>query len=122
MTLLYVALGGAIGSVARYVVAERVNGWTDYAAAGTLMVNVAGSFLIGLLLTLGESRFDWPQDLRVFIAAGFLGGFTTFSALTWQTYRYADAGDAGAAAVNVGLSVVLGVLAVWAGASLARVG
>lgn len=120
MTLIWLVLGGAAGTVARYYLAERVTDATGSFAAGILVVNVLGSLAIGLFLGFAEVRFDWPEELRILVATGFLGGFTTFSALAWQTYRFADAGDAGAAIANVALSLALGMAAVWAGASAAK--
>jgi CrcB protein len=120
MTALYVAVGGALGSVARYYMAERVGGWAHSGAAGIFAVNVVGSFAIGLFLALGEERFDWSSGLRLFVAAGFLGGFTTFSTLTWQTYEFLELRDTIAAGANIAGSVVAGMIAVYAGAQLAR--
>jgi CrcB protein len=120
MTAVYLVIGGALGTVARYWVADRVGSWTDSGALGILAVNVAGSLLIGLFLGLGEGRFDWSFHTRVLVATGFLGGFTTFSTLTWQTYQFVGIRDFTAAALNVGGSVVAGMAAVYAGVGLSR--
>ena len=121
MTLVYVAIGGALGSMARHYAAERIGTWTGSAAAGIFAVNVAGAFLIGLFLALAEERFDWPLQIRLFIATGFLGGFTTFSTLSWQTREFLELRDFVAAAVYLAGSIVVGMAAVYAGGATARV-
>jgi CrcB protein len=120
VTALYLAVGGALGTLTRHYAANRVAAWTDSASAGIFAVNIAGSFLIGLFFALGEGRFDWSYHARLLVATGFLGGFTTFSALTWQTRELAGAGDVAAAALNMGASVAFGLLAVYAGDALGR--
>lgn len=120
MNALYAALGGALGSAARYFVASRVSVWTGTAGAGVLAVNVIGSFCIGLFLALAEQRYAWSAELRMLVAVGFLGGFTTFSSLAWETRQLADAGELAGGSLNIGANVVLGMLAVYAGAALAR--
>lgn len=76
MNFLYVAIGGAAGSVARYYLTGRVADWYGPGALGVFVVNIniVGSFMIGLFLTLATERFLWPPELRVLVAAGFLGG------------------------------------------------
>lgn len=120
MTPAWLALGGALGTVARFYVADRVGAWTNSGALGIFVVNIAGSFIIGLFLTLGEDRFVWSYETRLLISTGFLGGFTTFSTLTWQTYQLAEVHDLPYAALNLIGSVVCGMLAVWAGSLAAR--
>lgn len=122
MNALYVALGGAVGSAARYLVADRVGAWTNSGAIGIFAVNIVGSFIIGLFLGLGEQRASWSPELRLLIAAGFLGGFTTFSTLTWQSYQLFEVRDATAAIANLAGSIVLGMAAVYLGAATARIG
>ncbi len=120
MTMLYLAIGGALGTVARYAVADRVGAWTDSGAFGIFVVNIAGSFLIGLFLTLGQDRLDLSFHMRILVATGFLGGFTTFSTLTWQTHEYFQIRDFAAATLNMMGTVVVGMAAVYAGAAAAR--
>jgi CrcB protein len=119
VTLLLVALGGSAGSMLRYAVDRWVVDAADVRAAGTFAVNVTGSLGIGIFFGLSE-RLGWPSDVRVLVASGFFGGFTTFSALSWQTLQLLEDGNAVGAGVNVLASVALGLLAVWAGASLGR--
>jgi CrcB protein len=118
-TLMLVALGGALGALARHgagLAAVRIMGagfpW------GTLAVNVAGSFLIGLLSVWLAAR--GLGRLSPLLLTGFLGGFTTFSAFSLDVLRLWEAGEALPAAVYVAASVGLSLVAVAAGVALAR--
>jgi CrcB protein len=120
MNVLYLVVGGALGALARYA----VEGWVDDLAGpsglGVFAVNMAGAFLIGLFLTASEERFVWPSELRLLVAVGFLGAFTTFSTLAWETKGMLDASNFGGAALNVAGSMVCGLAAVYAGSALGR--
>lgn len=120
MTIVYLVLGGAAGTVCRHYLSMWVANAVDSRAGGTFVVNIVGSFVIGAFLALAAERDSWPPGLVILVAVGFLGGFTTFSSLTWQALQQMETGDVGSAAVNVGASIVVGLLAVWAGASVAR--
>ncbi len=115
---LWVALGGALGSVARYAVSLGAARWLGAGFPwGTLLVNVAGSFAIGLLAALATSdgRPALGADARAFVMIGILGGFTTFSSFSLETLTLARNGALGAAAANASLSLVLCLAAVWLG-------
>jgi CrcB protein len=122
MVYVWVALGGAVGSVARYACslgAARFAGlgfpW------GTLFVNVTGSFAIGVLAALvaTDGRPLLGTDARALLMAGVLGGFTTFSSFSLETLALARGGALGAAALNVVLSLVLCLAGVSLGFALA---
>jgi len=120
---LLVAIGGALGSMARYGVglaAGRMfptSGWPW----GTLTVNVVGGLAMGLLVGWMSARAGAGQEtLRVFAAVGLLGGFTTFSAFSLEAVLMIERRDYGLAAAYVALSVVLAIAAVFAGLMLAR--
>ena len=117
MTVLVVALGGAIGTVARYLAALAAAPISGSLPWGTVLINVAGSFLIGLVgtLTLAHGRYPVPETARLFVMVGFCGGFTTFSSFSLQTLDLLRAGAIGRAAVNVAASVLLCLAAVAAG-------
>lgn len=119
MMYLWVALGGALGSVARYACSLGAARWLGTTFPwGTLFVNVAGSFSIGLLAALfvaADGRLLVSPEARAFVAVGILGGFTTFSSFSVETLNLARSGALGAAAANVGGSVVLCLAAVWLG-------
>lgn len=117
---LYLAVGSgaALGSVARAATSLLVHHWLGPGFPwGTLVVNVLGSFLIGLYATLSEpdGRLMVSPATRQFVLAGFCGGFTTFSIFSLETLLLAERGAHGLAVLNVGLSVVLWLLAVWIG-------
>ena len=118
LTYLYIALGGAIGSVAR--------AWTANAAVrmfgphfpwGTIFINIAGSFIIGFFgaLTTSDGRFTAHPDARAFVMIGICGGFTTFSSFSLQTLDLVRDGRPSAALANIALSLILCLLAVTAG-------
>lgn len=120
------ATGGAAGSVLRYLVsgfAQRAiapgTGVLASFPAGTLVVNVTGSLLIGLLAGLAESRALLGPEARLLLVTGLLGGYTTFSAFSLETLVLLRAGQAVMAVATVSLQVLLGVAAAWAGFLLA---
>jgi CrcB protein len=119
MNIIYLALGGAAGTLSRYYVGLVITNATGARTPGTVMINVVGSFAIGLFLMLSAER-SWSNALVLLVAVGFLGGFTTFSTFTWQTYELIQSGEVAQAMLNVGASLIVGMLAVWAGASLAK--
>jgi CrcB protein len=118
MAYVWVALGGALGSMARYAVslgaARGLGGGFPW---GTLIVNVAGSFAIGLLAALvaADGRPLLGTDARAFLLVGVLGGFTTFSSFSLETLELARAGASGAAALNVVLSLAVCLAGAWLG-------
>ncbi|HYH19324.1 MAG TPA: fluoride efflux transporter CrcB [Azospirillum sp.] len=117
-TYLWVALGGAIGSVARFWAGGvAVAALGEAFPWGTLFVNVLGSFIIGVtaVLTGPEGRLAIPGDARVFVMVGLCGGFTTFSSFSLQTLGLMQDGAWLRAGGNVVLSVLLCLTAVWAG-------
>ena len=114
---LWIALGGALGSVARYWVAVWALPVSRDLPWGTVGINVAGSFLIGFFstLTLESGRHPAPEWARLFVMVGICGGFTTFSSFSLQTLDLLRAGAWGRALLNVGLSVMLCLASVAAG-------
>jgi CrcB protein len=118
MPYLWVALGGALGSVARYAFSGRAVRWLGAEFPyGTLFVNVTGSFTIGLLAALvaSDGRPLLGADARAFLLVGVLGGFTTFSSFSLETLNLARSGALGPATLNVAGSVVLCLAAVSLG-------
>jgi CrcB protein len=116
MTYLWIALGGALGSVLRFISSEWVQSrWPSF-PWGTLFVNVLGSLLIGLLAAISEAgRLGDSPSLRHFLMIGVLGGFTTFSSFSMQTLMLARSGAALMAGLNVLASVSLCLSAAWLG-------
>ena len=118
MAYLWVAIGGALGSMARYgvsgLVSAMAGGVFPY---GTLVVNVTGAMLIGFLATLSgpESRFFIPTYGQLFLMTGICGGYTTFSTFSLETANLMRDGEWGAALANVGGSVLICLVAIWVG-------
>lgn len=119
-TYLWIALGGALGSVARFASTEWVQlRWPSGFPWGTLLVNVLGSLLIGMLAALSESgRWQLPLVARQFLMIGVLGGYTTFSSFSVQTLMLMRNGALLNAGLNVLASVALCLLAAWCGFAL----
>ncbi len=108
--VLLVALGGALGSVLRYLLSGVNSSWPW----GTFVVNVMGSLLIGLLVGF-VSKGVLSPDMKLLLVTGFCGGFTTFSTFANESLGMMRAGDVMMSALYICVSVVVGLLAVWAG-------
>lgn len=121
MTYLAISIGAVLGANARYI----VGGWVAdrFGAAfpyGTLMINVSGSFLIGIVLTLATERAMTPSWFQPAVAIGFLGAYTTFSTFSYETLNLINAGSFITAGVNIGASVCGGLAGVYLGTVVAR--
>jgi CrcB protein len=121
MKILLIGVAGLVGTLLRYwlsgVVARR---YGETFPAGTLVVNVVGCFLAGLLFYLMQERFLVNQTLRTVVMIGFLGGFTTFSSYGLQTFTLLRDGEFAFAALNLLISNAVGLLMVWAGYTVAK--
>ncbi len=120
--ILLIAVGGAAGSVARYLMAsaiQKATGWEF--PLGTVLVNVLGCFLIGLLYVWLVARHDPRNDLRALLMVGVMGGFTTFSSFSLETVVLAQNGNLMSAALNVVISVLACLAGTVLGVSLARI-
>jgi CrcB protein len=117
---MMVMLGGATGSLLRYLlgtaIMARVGGRFPL---GTVIINITGSFVIGLLMTLFTERLDPQPNLRLLLVTGFLGGYTTFSSFEWETLSLVQDGSRWLGLLNVVGSVLVGYIAVWLGAVVA---
>jgi len=124
-TYLWIGMGGALGSMGRYGVSRIFAFWFGETFPwGTLVVNVSGSLLIGLLAGLtsdSNSRFLIAPDMRQFLLVGICGGYTTFSSFSLQTLALMRQGDMLEAGSNIVMSVIFCLMAVWLGLVLAGV-
>ena len=123
MPIRYVLImaGGALGALCRYGLQGWVQRFTDGSfPLGTLIVNVTGCFVIGVLNMLFSGPWPIRIDYRVGLVVGLLGGFTTFSAFGWETFALASEDQLAGALMNVVLSVSLGMAAVWFGYRVAE--
>jgi len=120
--LLYIGLAGGAGTLMRYWLSEWVaKRFGETFPVGTLVVNLAGCFLAGLLFYLMFDRYLVNPTLRTVLLIGLLGGFTTFSSFGLQTFTLFRDGELGLALFNIGVSNVAGLLLVWVGYSLAKI-
>jgi fluoride exporter len=120
VTYVWVALGGAAGAASRFAIAQWTGArWGGTFPWGTLTVNVTGSLAIGLIMTILVARGADPT-YRLLLVTGFLGGYTTFSAFSFEAIELLEARRWDAAALYVGGSVALGLLATALGLGLGR--
>jgi CrcB protein len=121
MRYLLVGAFGALGSVARYAVDGWVSSWTrGQFPWGTMAVNIAGAFALGVLVALTTERLLPHPNWRVALGIGFLGAFTTFSTYAYETVRLAEDGAVGLALLNALGMVVLGLAAAFLGLAAGR--
>jgi fluoride exporter len=119
-TVFYVALAGAAGSVCRHLAGaamQRVGGALPY---GTLLINVTGSFCMGVVMALFALRGQLHSPLRIALTTGFLGGFTTYSAFAFETIQLVENDRLGAAGAYVLMTLLVAALACAGGLALVR--
>jgi fluoride exporter len=118
---LLIALGGALGSIARYWIGSAVSGRMGMRFPyGTLLVNLTACVIIGFTMTYLGTHLEINPAWRFLIPVGFIGAYSTFSTFEWETLSTLRSGAFLLAAIYVGGSVVLGLLATWGGAALAE--
>ncbi len=121
MTYAWIIAGAAVGAPLRYFVGTRFDVATGTFPWWTFTINVSGCFLIGLVLGLSEERGWFSREARLLLVTGLLGSYTTFSAFGWETFDLLREDAVVRAALYAGGSVVLGVMATFAGVGIARV-
>jgi CrcB protein len=118
---LLIGLGGFIGANSRYLLHQWVaNQWGADFPYGTMLINVSGSLVIGFFLTLATGRLNISPEARLLVATGFLGGFTTFSSFSYETFQLVEQSDWWAAGIYFAGNTGLGLIAVVLGIFLAR--
>ncbi len=123
MNLVFsIALGGAIGVVARHYLSHRIALMMSSSFPfGTISVNILGSFIMGLLVMLFANKLALSQEMRAFLTVGLLGGFTTFSAFSLEAVLLMERGAMGQAALYIGGSVMFAIAGLFAGIALGKV-
>jgi CrcB protein len=120
-TIFYIAIGGAIGSVLRYLTSVFVNKyWANQFPLATLLTNVLGCLIIGFLIGILEKNNLATSNLKWFLITGFCGGYTTFSNFGYENYSLLQSNNSLLAFGYIALSILLGIFAVWLGLSLAK--
>ncbi|TNF28657.1 MAG: fluoride efflux transporter CrcB [Deltaproteobacteria bacterium] len=119
--LLWISLGGAVGTGLRYLLA----GWVQRAAGpsfpyGTLSVNVIGSFVLGVLMVVGTETELMSPTVRLAVTTGAMGGFTTYSTFSYETLRLMQQGAWGSAALNIGVTLTVCLAASFLGFAVGR--
>lgn len=120
MAYMWVALGGAIGAVSRYALSGWINVWFGPGPFAIFVINVSGSFLIGVFMAVSQDRFLISPDTRRFVAIGMLGGYTTFSTWMYETMQLVETGSYLRATANGLGSLIVGLVAVYAGMVVGR--
>lgn len=116
-----IGAGAALGANARFVLGIGVSTlWGDQFPVATLLINVSGSFAVGIYLTIVTERFSGHEAARLFVATGFLGSYTTFSTFSVEALRLVESGDPRAALVYVVASAALSIVAAMIGILLAH--
>lgn len=120
-TILFIAIGGGIGSVTRYLTSVWAAGKFGVGFPyGTLLVNVVGCYLIGLFMVLSTERFVLSTHWRLLITSGFLGGLTTFSSFSYETLKLVEESSFLPAIQNIAANLFTGLAATWFGIISAR--
>ena len=119
--LIFIAIAGALGTVSRYGLSQFTHSilgknfpW------GTLVINVAGCFIIGLLATLFADTNAFSKEIQLAATVGFLGAFTTFSAFSYDSYTFFSSGTCEMGLMNIAANIIIGMLAVMGGVGAAK--
>lgn len=118
---VFIALGGMLGAILRYTIKNiHIYNYNIVIPINTLLINVSGSFLLALILTISFEVYEFDADIRLGIATGFLGAYTTFSTLCKEAVNIMKQGHYYSSAAYIGLTIILGLMATYFGVVLGR--
>lgn len=115
-----VGIGGAFGAIARHLVNQMAMTHLNSSLMGTFIVNISGSFVLGILAGILSSYPNLPEGTRLFMAVGFLGSYTTFSTFNLATIQLLEKGDLFNAFINIISTIIIGLIAAMAGLVIGR--
>ena len=115
MSYLLIAIGGASGALTRYSIDRLTLYFGMENIIGTFIVNISGSFILGILISISTYKLNFSNGVRDAITIGFIGSYTTFSTLTVTSLTLWQSGQYGKAAINIIFSVIFGLIAAYAG-------
>ena len=118
--ILAVALGGALGSVGRYMLTAATKEFTDLQGLGTLIVNTFGAFLLGMILGMTENRLELSEPMKNGLTIGLLGGFTTFSTFMYDSIYHVEETNWLAAIILITATILLGLIVMISGLIIGR--
>ena len=119
MQLIYIGIGGFLGAISRFLVAKLINNYFTSFPLGTLIVNVSGSFMLGIIIYSIFNGKDISPEFRDFMTIGFIGAFTTMSTFAYESFRLGELSEYLYFGLNIFLNVFLCLLAVYLGKELA---
>ena len=118
----FIAIGGMLGAILRYIIKGiHIYHYNGVIPINTLLINISGSFILAFILTVAFKTFKFDADIKLGIATGFLGAYTTFSTLCKETINLITQGDYYSAISYIGFSAMFGFVAAYFGVVLARV-
>jgi len=119
--LVFIAIAGALGTLSRYGLSEMTHNWLGRNFPwGTLVINIAGCFVIGFLMTFFAGTSFFSKEVQLAVTVGFLGAFTTFSTFGYDSFKFFHNGSWEMGMLNIIANVVIGLLAVMGGMGIAR--
>jgi fluoride exporter len=121
ITLIYIGIGGFIGSILRFILSRYLNSFTVNFPLGTLCVNVIGSFVLGFIVSSLAAGKEIPSNLRDLLTIGLIGGFTTMSSFAYESFRLTELNEYLLFGLNISLNIILSLAAVYFGKELSLI-